>query len=264
MEVYKKVFNKTGITEAIHRRSKEIEIRVANLTNSKQYNKFAKEFSAKLAKKGLSKQKGLWKQFYKTAKKLNLGILPDTYTQFEKQIMEKAIVHNFKMIKSIPQEVLEIYKHKYTTMLIEEIAVGRISRGSFEKQLREHGHKHAKVVARTEASKLQTTILQNRATDLGSVCYQWLSSNDKRTRPSHRRMNGVIVFWRDKDDEKPNLDNMFGNAGEFPNCRCSPEPIFDIDDLDKVMYTVYDYKTKSFETMTRQKLLERIEEERIS
>ena len=43
-------------------------------------------------------------------------------------------------------------------------------------------------------------------------------------------MNGVIVFWR-PDNQKPLLDKMRGNAGEFPNCRCTPLPILDENDI---------------------------------
>ena len=51
------------------------------------------------------------------------------------------------------------------------------------------------------------------------------------------------------------LDNMRGNAGEFPNCRCDPQAIFDEDDLDKNQYKVYDYKTDKVITMSKNELI---------
>ena len=71
-------------------------------------------------------------------------------------------------------------------------------------------------------------------------------------------MNGVIVFWRSAD-QKPLLDNMRGDAGEFPNCRCSPEPILDVDDLTKTTYKVYNYLTDKVMTMNKKELIDHLE-----
>ena len=72
-------------------------------------------------------------------------------------------------------------------------------------------------------------------------------------------MDTVIVFWR-PDAEKPLRDNMRGNAGEFPNCRCYPAPILDESDLTKSNYKVYNYHTDKIENgWTKKKLLEAIQ-----
>ena len=168
--------------------------------------------------------------------------------------LSAAVKHNFTMIKSIPARMMEILEHKYTSTLIEEVAKGKLPRGSFERQLKAHGHKQAKLIARTETAKLQTAIVQNRSQDLGSVMYRWRSSNDKRTRPSHREMNDVIVFWR-SDLEKPLLDEMYGNAGEFPNCRCSPQPILDENDITNSWYKVYDYRQHKIISLGKNELI---------
>ena len=141
----------------------------------------------------------------------------------------------------------------YMTTLIEQTIKGTKPRGAFKKELQKHGATNAEVIARTEAAKLQTVVLESRATDIGSVAYIWLASKDKRTRKSHREMDGVVVFWK---FEKPLLDEMRGHAGQFPNCRCSPEPIFDEDDLTKSNYRVYNYKTDNVINMTKKELLE--------
>ena len=259
-EVFKKVFTKNRINEITKGKIKEKDIKnfVVKFEESSQYQKFAKEFSKKLSQKGLNQERGIWRKFFEAAKESHTVALPETYKEFEIKVMKEAIKHNFIMIKTIPLRMLELYQHKYTETLIKEVAKGTISRGSFYKQLKEHGHKNAKVIARTEKSKLQTAILENRATNLGSVAYVWRSSNDIRTRPSHRAMNDVIVFWRDYD-EKPLLDNMRGNAGEFPNCRCTPLPLFDKSTLNKSNYKVYDYRTDKIITMIRYDLINALE-----
>lgn len=255
--IYKQVFNKANTKQLSLNNKQDIINALANLESSEKYQKFAEKFAKILAKKGLRGQKGTWRKFYEAAKKSRYIALPKTWSAFEAQVMTNAISHNFTMIKSIPQRMKEILNHKYTSTLIEEVAKGALPRGSFRNMLAKHGHKQATLIARTETAKLQTAILENRATSLGSICYIWRSSRDRRTRKSHQEMNNVIVFWRPNSD-KPKLDNMQGNAGEFPNCRCTPQPIVDIDDLTSNMYKVYDYRYHKIITMTKNELIKAI------
>ena len=50
--------------------------------------------------------------------------------------------------------------------------------------------KRAKLVARTEAAKTHTALIRSRAESLGITWYIWHSTNDVRTRRTHRLMNG--------------------------------------------------------------------------
>ena len=260
-EVFKKIYN-TARKENKLLNKKDILKIILRLENSEKYKKFAKKFAKELSKNALLKQRGIWKKFYNAARKKRHIILPSTYKEFELNQFKKAISHNLKMINSIPKETMEIYKYKYIETLINQVVKGSLGRGTFEKELKKSGAKRAKLIARTETAKLQTVILENRAVDLGSVCYIWRASNDKRTRESHKKMNEVIVFWR-KDSEKPILDNMQGNAGEFPNCRCSTNPIFDENDLIKSNYKVYDYRIHKIINMSKMKLIECIKNGKI-
>jgi SPP1 gp7 family putative phage head morphogenesis protein len=79
----------------------------------------------------------------------------------------------------------------------------------------------ARMIARTEVSKAGTALTQARALDVGSAGYIWRTARDGATRPSHRAMEGKFVAWNDPQQ----LDGMEGHAGEFPNCRCYPEPV---------------------------------------
>lgn len=255
--IFKKIYTKQRMTALSNNDKASIKEAILNLDKSEQFQKFAKKFSKKLSQKGLAKEKGLWRKYYEAAKANNYVAIPDTYTKFQEQMLKKTIEHNFKMIKSIPQKVLELSKTDYTKQLISQVAKGSIGRGSFYKNLKEHGAKNAKVIARTETAKLQTAITENRSKDLGSVAYIWIATRDRRTRPSHKAMNDVVVFWR-KNNEKPLLDGMRGNAGEFPNCRCDAQAIFDESDLTKSQYTVYDYRNNRKITMNKKTLIERI------
>lgn len=252
--VYNKVFNVSRTNALANGSRLDIMQALNTLSGSEKYNQFAIKFSQELAKKGLNNQRGIWRKYYEAAKKAHYIALPQTYRQFELQTYAKAVRHNFDMIKSIPSEMLEILNHKYTSTLMEEVAKGTLPRGSFRKMLAKHGQKQANVIARTETAKLQTAITESRALDVGAITYTWLSSNDKRTRPSHKAMNGVIVFWR-PDNEKPLLDNMRGNAGEFPNCRCDAQPNVDIDDFKASSYKVYDYRQDKIVSISKLDLI---------
>ena len=253
-KVFNKVFSHSGFRALSRRNRMEILETAEKLESSDAYEEFAKNFAIELSKKGLRHQRGVWRKFYKVAQRTHYVTLPKTFTEYEALVMKKAIQQNFQMIKSIPREVVKIMEHKYTSTLIEEVAKGKLSRGAFQRQLQSHGHKNAKLIARTETAKLQTVILQSRATEIGSVAYIWRASHDKRTRPSHQQMDDVVVFWR-QGEQKPNLDNMIGNAGEFPNCRCTPQPIVDIDDITKSTYRVYNYLTHKVQKMTKNELI---------
>lgn len=258
-EVFKKVFNKKRVTQASKGQSQNIESAIFQLQNSSKYDEFCKKFAKKLASAGLSQQRGVWRKYYEAAKAKHIGILPETYSRYQQLMLQEAVKHNFKMIKSIPEHVLSVYQQEAVEAVVNQIVNGKAGRKSFETVLKQHGAKNAKLIARTESAKLQTAIDETRATSLGSVCYQWLSSKDKRTRKSHREMNEVIVFWR-PDYQKPLLDKMRGNAGEFPNCRCTPIPILDENDLTKSSYRVYDYTQDKVVSMSKAKLIEHIKQ----
>lgn len=255
--VYNKVFNRANTKRLSQGDTTGILASISNFETSQQYYQFAQKFANELAKKGLNKQRGVWRNFYNVARKKRIVAIPATYTEYENQMMAATVRHNFTMIKSIPQEMRKILEHKYTSTLIEEVAKGNLPRGTFRKQLAAHGVKKAKLIARTETAKLQSAMTQERATNLGSIAYEWVASMDQRTRQSHKEMDGVIVFWR-SDNEKPLRDNMRGNAGEFPNCRCYPNPILDESDLTKSNYKVYDYRYDKIISMPRKELLEAI------
>lgn len=254
-ELFKKCFTNTSLALLAKGDRKAIKKQILKLKSSKQFDDFAKKFSKELAKQGLLGTKSIWRKYYEAAKKSNFISLKVSYSEYEYNVMSKAVQHNFKMIKSIPDKFFEVLGHSYTSTLIEQVAKGSIGRSSFRIQLEKHGHRNAKLIARTETAKLQTIILKERSTQLGSVAYIWLASNDRRTRQSHKNMNGVVVFW---NHNKPELDGMIGHAGEYPNCRCSPQPIIDTNDLTQHTYKVYNYNTHKVVTMTKNKLIEAI------
>ena len=125
------------------------------------------------------------------------------------------------LIKSLPIEAAQ---------RVQRIATEALSNGNRYDALRQEilrtsevTKSRATLIARTESSRCAATLTQVRAQMNGSSGYTWRAHRDKRTRRSHREMNGRFVAW----DEPPTLDNLTGHAGCVPNCRCFTMPVFD-------------------------------------
>jgi SPP1 gp7 family putative phage head morphogenesis protein len=139
------------------------------------------------------------------------------------EAVRQAIAQNVTLIQSIAlgsaDRVAEITRESlYSGSRAEDIAKRIEAVG-------EVGASRARLIARTEVSKAGTALTRARATDVGSTGYIWRTARDGATRPSHRAMEGVFVSW----DKPVVLDRMIGHAGEFPNCRCYPEPVIPND-----------------------------------
>lgn len=141
-------------------------------------------------------------------------------TRIYKPYMDKFF-SNMKLIKNLSNDVANELKKAYEQ--------GHELRGTdIEKVLKEKLGRRAKLIIRTESSKLSAALTETRAKSLGLKAYIWSTSTDQRVRPSHKMMDGVLVFWNDA----PTLDKMGpAHAGEYPNCRCVGLPVFELDDI---------------------------------
>lgn len=143
-------------------------------------------------------------------------------------ILEK-FNENVNKIKDVPMELTKILRKAYLN--------GEGLRGTeFEKLVYERMKKRAKLIVRTESSKINAAFTEVRAKALNIKGYIWSSSGDKRVRDSHNKLDGVLIFWNDPPtfrsiSKKGNTSEMVGNAGEFPNCRCVSLPVFELEDI---------------------------------
>lgn len=151
------------------------------------------------------------------------------------------ILRNAQLIKSMPDDIadrvsLHVQSKAFEGKRPEEIAkaVRKLFPDATEVQ--------ARLIARTEASKAHTTLIQARAERLGLKWYIWRTSKDGRVRESHDLMDGVLCRF----DTPPAPELLVGekslghyNAGEIFNCRCYPEPLIDIDDVSWPMKVHY-------------------------
>jgi SPP1 gp7 family putative phage head morphogenesis protein len=134
-------------------------------------------------------------------------------------VMQRALAEQVHLITSLPIDAAQRV-HKLTTEALvsgrraSEIAKEIMASGSVSRS-------RAMLIAQTEVSRTATALTQARAEYVGSVSYVWRTSKDAAVRPSHRKMEGVVVDWKNP----PRLDGMVGHAGQFPRCRCFVEPL---------------------------------------
>lgn len=87
----------------------------------------------------------------------------------------------------------------------------------------------ATLIARTEIAKAASALTQSRARQAGVESYIWRTMQDEAVRLSHSDLEGTVHRWDDPpqvgDGSKDRPDEGRHHPGEFPNCRCYPEPI---------------------------------------
>ncbi len=86
----------------------------------------------------------------------------------------------------------------------------------------------ARLIARTETARANSSFVQARAAAVGVKGYIWRTTMDGAEREAHAQMNGRYVEY----DKPPHLsDGTSGHAGTFPNCRCYQDPV--LPELDE-------------------------------
>lgn len=148
--------------------------------------------------------------------------------------VKQLVLENIKILGQIPADVSDI--------LAEEIA--RAQQQGTRPEAIEDLLKHRftdimswKIaqIARTQSSSASTALTRARSEELGLPCFIWDTSEDRRVRPSHRIMDGVVVFWNDL----PSPESLIGQKSSFgkyapgdcTNCRCYPRPILTLEDI---------------------------------
>lgn len=137
----------------------------------------------------------------------------------------QLIQSNALLIRSLPRDVAS----SVAAAIANQARAGERATASIPSLITHVARARARLIARTETSKATTALTEARAEDLGLDWYVWRSSRDQRTRLSHKRMGGVLVRWA----HPPSPERLLGErstlghyaAGAAPNCRCYPEPL---------------------------------------
>lgn len=135
-------------------------------------------------------------------------------------IFNKLLSEQVDLIKSLPLEAA-MRVHKLTSEALitsarpKEIAAEILKTGEVTKS-------RATLIARTEVARTSSKLTEARSEELGLNYYIWRTSHDGDVRHSHKEMDGKVIAWAVPPEVDP---GKFYHAGQFPNCRCYPEPI---------------------------------------
>lgn len=157
---------------------------------------------------------------------------------------------NADYIRSIPRNVAQA-----VTQHIQEQQIKGLRSSAIIKDLRPYMHNlrdfEIRRIARTEVAKADTAITRARAEDLHLNWYQWQTSEDARVRPSHRKMDQIVINWNDPPSpEALAREKSVGHyhAGNIYNCRCVALPITSLDELS---YPVRVYVSGQIKRLSR-------------
>lgn len=145
------------------------------------------------------------------------------------QLLEVRIAENAALITSIKNDyVQDVGKVIRDNLLAGERSTRLIT------EIKDRGgvtENRAKLIARTETSRINSQITQLRSEALGSTTYIWSTVIDERTRNDHRVMDGKlckfndVTVFSDDDGETWRKRSEIGGVeilpGDIFNCRCA-------------------------------------------
>lgn len=230
VKIFKKIANSSGSDQ-----QKYIDA-MNNFQNSMQYEKFINSAVKRMV---LPLDVGNQRTWREAAKKATKGkflyrLLMDELKQGTNQIIQKQVMENVLLIKTLPNDVAQ----KVVSDISENALKGARAE-STEKIIRDktdqHARASARLIARTETAKTMSALTKARCEQLGLRWYIWRTALDgTRVRLSHRIMEGVLVNW----NNPPAPEELVGeksaghyHAGNIWNCRCYSEPVLELEDI---------------------------------
>jgi len=215
----------------------EIVHRLNDMTQSKAFRDYCQQLSYTMVTHVNNQVKGGWRKaaiengrgreiFHALAQEIantNIGLA----------VSEQTAI-NAGIIVTLPYDISK----EITDFIEAEAFTGRRS-SDIAKEIKSDFPKRtqarAELIARTEVSKTQCALTKARAESLGLGWYIWRTSKDSRVRSSHDLMDGVLVKWSDPPNPEKmdpgtpkNQIRQNYHAGNIYNCRCYPEPVIDI------------------------------------
>lgn len=186
-----------------------------------EYSKVITPWATKQSSKMVGKVSASNKRAWQSKSALIGRLFRENLAEGHVDLAAQRLVHEqVKLIQSIPTEAAE----RAQKLSMEAVLNGsRIDEIAEELQrTTDVTENRAILIARTETSRSNAAISRARAQSVDSKQYIWHTADDGDVRESHAEMEGTVQSW----DDPPTLsDDMTGNPGEFPNCRCWAEPI---------------------------------------
>lgn len=150
--------------------------------------------------------------------------IPELALEVRPESLDKFIELNVELISTIADkqsEALELAVKKAVQGGSKfSIVVAEVESQS------EKGKEYAEFVARDQVAKTYGAINKERQEAVGFDKYIWEATNDNRTRPNHRALDGGVFQW----DDPPLAQEGTGkklHPGEDFQCRCIAVPTFE-------------------------------------
>lgn len=153
--------------------------------------------------------------------------------QFVK-VVHSAVAVNPIIQEPYLQEQLKVFQNQNTDLItkmgvdqkerLQQTLYTNLSQGNGQDKIKEEikksediGDRRAKLIARDQTNKFNGQLAQLRQKDIGIGSYIWTTARDERVRPTHRAMDGKVVYW--------NHPPSIGHPGSEINCRCIAQPV---------------------------------------
>lgn len=133
--------------------------------------------------------------------------------------MVAATKANIELITSIPSQYLEKVGNAVTSNFVEGMRWEDLAKTI--EQVGDVTESRAKLIARDQTSKMNSSFNEERQTSLGIDQYIWQTSGDERVREEHAANDGQIFDWSNPP--------ATGHPGEDIQCRCVAIPYFNLD-----------------------------------
>jgi SPP1 gp7 family putative phage head morphogenesis protein len=138
------------------------------------------------------------------------------------QLIEAFRDDNVKLIKGIGTEQAE--KLKTELRLAHSGNIRHEQLAEHVQRVLDVGESRARLIARDQTLKFNSSLQQAHQTAAGIDSYMWLTVGDGAVRPEHAALNGKVFRW----DAPPIIDGEPLNPGEDIQCRCQAVPQIDL------------------------------------
>jgi len=145
------------------------------------------------------------------------------------QAMDAATKANIDLITSIPEEYFTKLEKALNDNWVEGVRYEHLANAV--QHVADVTESRAKVIARDQTSKMNSSFNRVRQTSVGIEKYTWQTSEDEHVRESHAELDGQTFRW----DSPPEIDGEALNPGEDILCRCNAIPEFDLDEEEEAL-----------------------------
>lgn len=231
----------------------EINARLVELAQAKSFfQSVAKQLALKMVTQVAVNNAHSWRAAARKASKGRFihSMLQDNIQGSIRLNLDALIHTNSRLITSLPERIASTVSKHVQTLQMQGLRSEEIVK-HIRQYMPKAKHYQVERLARTEVAKADTAITRARAQNIGLNWYQWVTSEDARVRPSHRKMDLALINWNDA----PSPELLVGeaseghyHAGNVYNCRCVALPLIS---LSEISFPVRVYTGNSLKRLTK-------------